>query len=192
MNYVKINSKIAFEIQFQRDKKNLTQADLAENTGTTIDIIKKIETNRVKNVSYDLMKNIYDFLELDNKNLISNQKSKYHFNLTKNESLILEMLMNNENLLSKNEAISFLIDRYSKEILLENSKVFFENIIIHSIDSYMKSVMIPLLIEYKVDENILKRIEEDIDTFDLSQERAFAKNDLIMNSFENFDDRFVD
>lgn len=192
MNYVKINSKIAFEIQFQRDKKNLTQADLAENTGTTIDIIKKIETNRVKNVSYDLMKNIYDFLELDNKNLISNQKSKYHFNLTKNESLILEMLMNNENLLSKNEAISFLIDRYSKEISLENSKVFFENIIIRSIDSYMKSVMIPLLIEYKVDENILKRIEEDIDTFDLSQERAFAKNDLIMNSFENFDDRFDD
>jgi transcriptional regulator with XRE-family HTH domain len=192
MNYVKINYKIAFEIQFQRDKKNLTQADLAENTGTTIDIIKKIETNRVKNVSYDLMKNIYDFLELDNKNLISNQKSKYHFNLTKNESLILEMLMNNENLLSKNEAISFLIDRYSKEISLENSKVFFENIIIRSIDSYMKSVMIPLLIEYKVDENILKRIEEDIDTFDLSQERAFAKNDLIMNSFENFDDRFDD
>ena len=190
MNYVKINTKIAFEIQLQRNKKNLTKADLAENTGTTIDIIKKIETNRVKIVSYDLMKNIYDFLELDYKNLIPNQKSKYHFNLTKNESLILEMLMNNENLLSKNEAISFLIDRYSKEISLENSKTFFENVIIHSIDSYMKSVMIPLLIEYNVDENILKRIEEDIDTFDLSQERSFAKNNFIMNSFENFGGRF--
>ena len=168
-------------IKSSRQRKGWTQLDLVNNLqDISLSKIKKIESGQFKKIKHSELLSIYKVLDLDLNQIIDSEKSKRSFRLNERHLRVIRRVSADKNFENDSQALTYILENYedvvqknslNDEELIEKIKPLF--------DFYFKSSLLPILkkvlMEYKIDENILERIEKNLEDFELQNEKEIER-----------------